>query len=223
MKIKTAVAILILNVVTQPAIAAEPYDLRGIKLGMSISEFKKLPHPDGNDSKVICTGDSKPEGIRQDYELSVYGDESKAGVIICNFYLLRPFPTRLIWLDAQLNVASINAYMKYKFLPDPLRGNELSLYAIIVRSNVAAWEKFWEGYTGKYGPPNHISDAPMQNKVGATFDNVVATWDNKISGITLRKRFERIDNSYIFYIHYRLSQEITRMIEKRDGKPSDKL
>jgi hypothetical protein len=212
--------------------ATEPYDLRGIKLGMLLSEFRKTPHPDGIRATVICQGDPEARSL---YTLSAYGDEATAGVIVCNFYEWGGMRYRILrevlpgstspptWEEAALNVATIGVYMEYKFIPDPTRADEPALYSIVVRSNVGYWYKFWEAYTAKYGKPTNVSEAPVQNKAGATFDNVEAVWDNGVSTITLIKRFERIDNTYVFYEHRRLASEIKRRVEQKEGKPSDKL
>ena len=203
--------------------AAEPFDLRGIKLGVTLSDFRKMPHPDGQQTKVICTGD--PDAKRR--VLFASDDEDAAGVRVCNHYEFKKlFASSSLppeWTETSLNVATINVFMTYKFVPDTKRGNEPALYSIIVRSNVTNWNKFWEGYNGKYGKPQSVSNASTQNRAGATFDNVTATWENDQSSITLIKRFSRIDNTYILYEHQRLAAEIKRRVQQKKGKPSDKL
>lgn len=39
-------------------INGEPYDFKGIELGMSKNAFRELPHPDGGTAKVVCTNDA---------------------------------------------------------------------------------------------------------------------------------------------------------------------
>jgi hypothetical protein len=182
-----------------------------------------MPHPDGKMSKVVCTNDPETKELLGP-QLSVYGDEQVAGVIQCGQYtVLRVSARASMWADVNLNVATVESYMTYKFVPDPMQSGELALYEIQIRSNVGNWDKFWDGYTTKYGKPKLVSNQPIQNGAGATFDNTIATWENDQSTITLTKRFSRVDNTYIFYEHLRLSGEVKRRVEQKNGRPSDNL
>jgi len=202
---------------------AEPYDLRGIRLGMSLTQFRAMPHPDGKKTKAICQGD--PEAGRM--FLYPSGPGADVGAIECNIYEFKSpsYSPNLSpsWHEAGLNVATIGVYMEYEFIPDPEKNGEYALYLMIVRSNVGNWETFWSAYNTKYGPPDSLSDASTQNRMGAIFNNVEAVWDNSESTITLVKRYLRVDNTYIFYGDSRLLEEIERLKLKKHGKPSDKL
>jgi len=207
--------------------AAEPYDLRGIRLGMSLNEFRAIPFPDAHETnyniKVICTND--PEA-RLMFDLWVSSDdESLAGVVYCNFFGFRTLYAGVPpeWEEERLNVATIGSYMMFKFVPSPDTLGDYNLYLITARTNVDNWDKYWRGYTGKYGPPKITSDEPIQNNAGATFDNITAIWDNGESTITLIKRFDRIDNTYAIYSHTKLSSLIDKLVEQQTGAPSDNL
>lgn len=206
--------------------AAEPYDLRGVKLGMTLTEFRALPHPDGKPAKVICAGDPETKPLLGP-RFYADGDEASGGAIECNYYEFRTsYASSVVpptWEEVVLNVATVDSFMRYKFVPDPAQNSEQALYTIIVRSNVGNWATFWSGYTSKYGKPLRISNEPTQNNMGATFDNTVAIWENDESIITLIKRFSRIDNTYIFYESKRLSNELKRKVEEKNGRPADKL
>lgn len=205
--------------------SSQAFSLRGIRLGLPLSEFRRLRHPDGVQAKVICTGDAE---VKDDFgllDLSVYGDEATAGIIKCNFYKpgTRGPYSPPSWQQVGLKVATVGVYMEYAFIRDPSLANEPALYKIVARSNVGYWEKVWRGFTGKYNKPTKISNAPTQNKAGTSFDNIDAYWINQVSGINLIKRFNRVDNTYIFYIHHRLASLFDRLVERVDGKPSDNL
>ena len=218
---------LLLPVVGSDAQAAEPYDLRGIRLGISISEFRKLKHPDDAQAKVICSNDADAKKLRYSTELGVYGSDRDAGVLRCNHFKFgKLFDSSSLppeWQEVNLNVATVGVYMTYKFVPDPQVQNVPMLYWIGVRSNVQYWSKFWEGYTTKYGKPHSIDNSSSQNRMGATFDNVRAVWNNNVSTIILLKRSSEIQRTDIVYTHTRLLAEVEKRERSKRGRPEDKL
>jgi hypothetical protein len=89
---------------------AEPYDFKGIKLGISIDQFRHTPFPDTlpdtdplsqldalknlpqdllkrGPVPVVCTGDSNSKDILENpIHLFLTGDDEAAGVTRCGFY-----------------------------------------------------------------------------------------------------------------------------------------
>ena len=200
-------------------VAAEPFDLRGSKLGMTLSEFRTLPHPDGKSDKVICEGDS--EYARASSVISdISEDEKIAGATICRHFARDKSGS---WRQARLNVATTDLPVEFRFIRDPMHSNEPALYKISVMTGTSDWDKLLEGYITKYGNPTRRSDSPIQNMAGATFDNIEAVWENEESTITLIKRDKRINEGRVSYVHKPLWEEIRRKVEEKQGRPSDKL
>ena len=168
-------AVLVSTIMAADASAAEPYDLRGIRLGLSISEFRKLKHPDRDGVRVICSTDPEVKNIRLGFgSPQAVDDEITLAVIVCGHFntgVLGPG-----WSPLPLNVATVSTGVEYKFVPDQTMQNVPMLYSIEASSNVQDWSKYWEGYTTKYGKPHRLNTDPTQNQRGATFDNVRAVW-----------------------------------------------
>ena len=63
---------------------AEPYDFKGIELGVSKSAFRALSHPDGETATVVCTGDQKRSS--RFFQVSVRGKYREAGLSECSWF-----------------------------------------------------------------------------------------------------------------------------------------
>jgi hypothetical protein len=193
-------------------------------LGITLEEFRRLPLPDGGDAKVICYNDPETRGAAF-LELFVGGVEGEAGVFGCGFYVLKsrlgPLKGPPKWYDAGLKVATVKVSAVYFFVPDRVAARRL--IRIEVRSKTESWDTFWEGFTGRYGEPKAVSRDPIQNKLGAVFDNTVAVWDNGESTIALAKRHIEIERLLIRLDHTGLQNLLRERIEQKRGRPKDNL
>lgn len=204
---------------------AEPYDLRGFKLGMTLDEFRAAPYPDEAKYEglhVLCSGDAGADRASGGWELNVYRPEKKVGVIRCNHFRTDRSISVPRVMEANMNVAGVGVYQTFEFAPAPGDG-ALRLFRISIRSNMQYWDQFWSGYTEKFGKPSNIKTEKVQNKMGAAFDKMTATWANKESSITLEQRTSKVDHMGITYLHHDIGAHVVRQIEAIEGKPSSKL
>ncbi|MGE5502250.1 MAG: hypothetical protein ACM33T_15180 [Solirubrobacterales bacterium] len=207
---------------------AAPYDLRGFRLGMTLDEFRAMPHPDAAkyaSVDVLCTGDPGADKVGGGSELLVYGAIAKVGVVRCNHFrphMIQSLAQQGSRDELPLDVAGIGVFQVYEFIPHPTDGT-LRLFRISIRSNMRYWDQFWDAYTGKFGKPSKLKNDKVQNKLGGVFEKVTATWANKESSITLEQRTTAIDHMGITYLHNDLGLHFLRQVEAIEGKPSSKL
>lgn len=208
------------------AAQAEPYDLRGFKLGMTLDEFRAMPYPDPGKYRNVSVRCSSDAGFDRNGGMSiqVYGPEAKVGVIRCNFF--RPSIVDTLankgWVDeTNLDVANVGVYQSFDFFRDA-QGMP-RLFRISIRSNMQHRDQFLSAYTEKLGKPSRVVNDKVQNRMGASFDKITATWANKESSIALEQRTGKVDIMGITYLHHDLARAVTKQIEAVEGKPSSKL
>lgn len=223
MRLMSWLAALTATLVAAAPAHAEPYDLRGFRLGMSLEEFRASPFPDPDMYEglhVLCTGD---EGAKDRLELKVFDAVAQAGIIRCNhFKTYRGSGTYTRVEEATLNVAGVQVFQIYEFVPDPKSGQH-RLFRIAIRSNTQFWDQFWQAYTSKFGKPTRLDKGKVQNKLGGTFEKVTAMWANKESSITLEQRTTAVDLMAITYLHNALGANVVKQMDAVEGKPSSKL
>lgn len=209
---------------SQPA-ASKLYDFKGVPLGITLAEFRALPHPDGGDARVLCTGEKVP--ITSTYssepvDVMLFDEVEKAlGVTKCIW--VAQGGDR--WLEGQikgLNLAgsmyAANQY-SFSFMPDPV-DRLPRLYRFQGVSNRNAADDVIEALTQKWGAPKLVKDK-VQNKMGASFDQLTALWDNPAASILVQDRWTKIDNMVIIFSDKRLT-DIYDAAEKakKQGTPN---
>lgn len=224
---KRAILVAIAALLFAVGAQAEPYDLRGFKLGMSLDEFRAMPYPDPGKYRSTSIRCSSDPGAGQNggSSLQLYGTEAKIGITRCNYF--RPSIIESLaqkgWVDeANLDVANVGVYQSFDFFPDSADGVP-RLYRILIRSNMDYWDQFYGAYMEKFGKPSRVTNSKVQNQAGGTFNKVTATWDNKDSSITLEQRTGKVNLMGITYLHHALGAQVVRQVEAIEGKPSSKL
>lgn len=207
--------------VNERAAAQEPYDLRGIQLGMTLEALRALPYPDPGEYpvKLICGEDPEVQENFEDFQdVWPLSDDKASGIQLCRYYVFAH-----IWREEELDVATIGSEVIFQVVREAPDSSVFRLYSITVVTDIENWNTLYEGYLGKYGDPTQRSDEPIQNNTGATFDNTELVWDNGVSTLTLVKRFDRIDATYVFYEHTALSAQVKANRESVTGAPEDNL
>jgi hypothetical protein len=205
---------------------AEPFDLRGIKLGMTLKEFKAMDYPDlgkFNGLKLFCSGDSIPSNIYGAYRVDVDASSAKAGLIRCMHFAPQSLGSLTSTEEATLSVAGVETFTTFDFAPNEEDPTVRGLLRINVDSNMMYWDQFWAAYTKKYGEPNEIDNGTVQNSYGATYSKIVASWKNDESSITLEQRNGNLKTMKIIYLYDPLARTYLKRLEKMTDGASDQL
>lgn len=197
----------------------EPFDFKGVKLGISIDEFRKLPHPDADDkdahyaakgSAAICTGEKV--SISANYtieptEVMLYDRaEQAAGVVKC-VWVNKSNDRMAKGKTAALSLAD-SGYAVYdysfSFIPDPKDG-VLRFYRFVGETNRNAFSAVISALSRKFGRPIMTQDE-VQNGFGNKFARTQASWKNDNSGILVVDRFQKLNDMVIMVSDKRLSE-----------------
>ena len=224
--IKLVIFLAILLTLQHTQALAEPFDLRGFRLGMTLAEFRSTPYPDPGKYKgvhVKCSDDRESKRSKVPLTLKPYGIEAKVGLVRCNHYHDHK-TLELPWVEeATLNVAGVQVYMTFDFYRDPKAPSILRLFRINIKSNMQHWGRLWSAYNTKFGQPTDIVKSVVQNSYGTSFNKIVAFWVRDGSSIMLESHDVKIYLIRIVYMFDTVADYFFKQIERITGKPTDKL
>jgi len=227
----TRIAAALLGMVSVFANATEPFDFKGARLGMPLAAFKQTLFPDrgiGSEdalSNPKCTDDAERD-LGLVGHLSISASDKALGVTECRWF--RPLRSASAyvaprWEPAFLNVAGYTTpAVRYRFIKTPDSTAPL-LYEISIQMPSAVFGAANSGLTERFGEPSSTETREVKNRLGNTFTNAIATWDNGSSSIRLEERYTRVDEMGLIYRHTALYGRYTAERRKLEGTPGGRL
>lgn len=195
------------------------YDFKGIRLGITLEEFRSLKHPDDKQSKIVCTGDENSSNI---YDLKVYEKTEQAlGAIKCKW---NGYSNNLAYdaMNGSLSAANTGyAFYNYTFLfIKNDKNNKLELYKFKGTTNNNAIIGIINALSLKWGTPT-INNSIVQNGFGASFDKQTAIWNNGKSIINIEGRNPDIKSMTVEFIDSELQNlYLDKFKELNPNKPN---
>lgn len=177
----------------------EPFAFRGYKLGITIDEFRRAPHPDKAQSwmaktspKVLCTGESIPKGRYEPFGLYLPESRKKAGVVRCTHV---DWNTTLQEFNVTIGGYGQSAFQFFRNSPsEPYR-----LFSIVIRLPEKMFKEVADAYLDKLGKPEMDKVSEIQNRFGAKFENRNLIWSNAVSDLYLEQRSGQIDSTVVVF------------------------
>lgn len=201
-----------------PCDAAEPYAMRGLRLGSTKAEFKAFPIP--NDSGALntqawCSDDILPKEI----SISSSSEERADGIVNCMWFSKSPYlkysgPDQH-WVD----LGTGKGPPIFKFVSD---GNDLRLFEISFYANTEYYSGIYDALISNYGKPEE-KDEPFQTKAGATFVSKTSIWRNDISSISLTFRCRHTERYCLTYTHVSLAEIVRAKDRARKAEAASKI
>jgi hypothetical protein len=87
------------------------------------------------------------------------------------------------------------------------------LYLITSTSETPVFNKLLQAYTVVMGTPT-VSTRLLQNSYGATFENIIAVWENTVSALHLEKHYMGLDTLGIVLTLKPLNEIVIKRIER---------
>jgi hypothetical protein len=208
------IACLIYAISTSSSVA-RPYDLRGFNLGIPLDQFRGMRHPDGkNSAKIFCEDNT----IRSDTRLdrpTIINLDSSYGVILCQFYQPKKIGPVSTWDEAEFRITNFDTEVEFKFIDGDDEAYRLYHISFSFYSN--RWDLLKDAYLSKFGKPTRVETAPVQNRMGAVFDNEKLIWENADSIIILEKRSGVVDKGSVIYAEkHLLNRYLGRTAQRKE-------
>jgi hypothetical protein len=207
--------------VAPPPTSREPYDFKGIKLGIYVDELRRTQYPDmqyleakeRKDIHVRCTVVTD-DIAKREFALEPLPQEKEVGVSKCGFYGyvqdFKEIPDER-WFQIGQYGAESNAFY---FIRDPGDGVN-KLYKILLFTTPRALGEVVDALQEKFGPPTSVKDDTVQNRMGATFPQKTYFWSNATSSIMVQSPSGELDNMTILYSLTDLQEHVNKLIEAK--------
>lgn len=198
-----------------------PIDFKGIQLGITLDQFRALPHPDGRAATPDCTGDLN-EGRNSRYGrpsdnpdvLVSDATEQSLDVRYCVFRSTQPLyrggPTGTLGLTVG-NSGTIR-YV-FKFVPDET--GTPRLFEIDVIAPPDALANIRQPLSERFGQPV-VTASTVQNLLGATFERQTLVWQREGTSLTIQSPSDRVHQMRLSYVHDALSARVTATRARED-------
>lgn len=180
----------------------EPYDMRGIQLGITLAELRAAQLP------------SEPGKTDLDIECNTEELQRQA----C--YLTSKSATTGYSSRHETTLGDARGKVFFNFIRDSnkqLRLNEISFTADMDQLD-GVLDPMFE----KYGSPD-VSEQAVENGYGATFDQYQVHWSNQVSSIELVTRCGKVHRFCIFYTHKALADFHEAYLTRTQGTAEDRL
>jgi hypothetical protein len=201
---------------TKPLTSQQSYDFKGIPLGISIDEFRRIKYPDANDSQkidIICPGDKVGGYVgnqdKVDLSITPTEDEKAVGVVECAFFWGYEVQT--------LNVTGAHGkldWTRFLFARAPV-DETVRLYRITFEADAQLTSFIVEALTDKFGQPSDVQRGLVQNAFGAKFAHVQYMWSDGTSSITVESPSFTTEKMTAVYSFDRLMAHVRSAIEAK--------
>lgn len=191
----------------------EPYGFRGISLGTSLADLRRMQFPEAPGAHILCSHDAEAAEIRPTAEYGAPEAEAREGVVVCGAYTFgkvlgaasKILPSE--WISSRLNVGAIAASPFFWFVPQDKGDVEETgrLYRIAIRSNAAYWVETRAVFIRRYGPATSIETTMISQQGRRDLPGEILTWTNAESTIRLAQRDQVATRMTITYEHISLT------------------
>lgn len=212
-----------------PAGPQEPFDFRGVKLGITASQFKLLPIP--QDAKLAQLP-SFP-GLRQKTflthaecsndpgsVLTLLLPEKKLGVVECGWVVTETgYSETRYKSDLRVGDYLVSGYL-FRFIAKQGE-SEPRLFDIRIWLKSEAYQSVSQMLAQKFGMPSKVENFVVKTRVGASFDSATSEWISQTSRVILEQYSGDINTSALRYSldDHQAFYERQRSAQKLNGGP----
>lgn len=189
---------------TAAPVAAEPYRVEGMRLGMTLPELRRSPAL-GAGNRLICNIDKEADDLRPQPDYLPLRSEHSPSAPICGLYRygLRTERASSLppeWYPTRMRMGSIDVFPGFQFVASEDSDKTPRLALITLRTNASLWDNVVAMLSARFGRP--ATRARPGPTAGAAYaDNEVVTWDNGDSLIKAVKRSDRFQRTTITFEH----------------------
>ena len=206
------------------AIAAEPFSLRGIGLGILLADYQIFPVPDRDRTPGVspaCSNEDAAVPLSEAAKNLIAPSETevKAGIIRCA-YLHQENGTLV---PAPLLLAGAATEASFVFVPD--RQGAMRLAGVRAECDSANYERIKAALIKRYRAPQTIVRGFAYDSGGAKLQDELAHWNNGVSQIVLDQRLEHenVQHMAVEYRHDALIDEAEKRLKAAGGSEADLL
>lgn len=137
--------------------------------------------------------------VKKDFPTKIY--KSTSGGLLCENFKL-----------GEINIKKLSLEFD----------KESKLEKVVMMIDPDVFEPLFEVFKKKYGEPAKVNESEIQNRMGATFNQVVAMWIDEARAIQLNKYAGQIDRGGAVFLPWK-PEEVKDQKEKETQKAADFL
>ena len=201
---------------------SKAYSRRNYQLGITLEQFRAETFPDKKlfpGAYPVCSNEAKAAEMKY-AEVYVFRNLNVDGLIICHHYFMSPIFNRVE--SADLLIADWGGNTDFYFV-NPEGTTDYILYEIITTSKQPIFDELLDAYKVAMGKNPLISTPLIQNRMGATFENIIAQWENEVSTLRLEKYYSDLRTLGITYTLKSLKESGEKRIRKISEERAKKL
>jgi hypothetical protein len=217
---KTSILLLIAFAATSVVAQTPRPDLKGDAMGMTLSEFTAKHHREVGGRIAPPTSLTMPgmfpELIR----------DLAPGIVAAtlNFPFEEKYDRLLQKSTPVATIATVPARIDYFFMRSRTNAkDDPRLYHIWVQFEVSGYSTVGDALIEKYGEPKTVEKSALQNRMGATFENVVSTWEFEHDSIVLTKFNGDVETSLLEFRDKARIVEFAERLKESSKKKADDL
>jgi len=196
---------------------------RSYQLGITISQFKTIRHPDANvwpNPFPVFSNEARATNNTRLHDAMIYGDWAKAGVIKCHYFYNDKYTAG--YSGVGLMLGDIGSVTNFYFLPEN-EGKEPVLFFIESGGPTEEFGQTVKLYRQAMGEPTRIYSEPVQNKLGATFTNEIIIYQNDVSMIRISRFGDTLRVLKVEYILLPVMEQLSQRLGSLDQEKSRNL
>jgi hypothetical protein len=192
---------------------AHPYNLRNIPLGISLTQFRKMPHPDadaqGAKPQVLCSGDPGGSDIEG---LALTPTLLQADTTKCGYYVKTPVVGGEQYVSAPMTFfgeAISPLFMFYR----PEGAADYALAQITFGLSNRRGNETIALFYRAYGGPASLDVTTVPTTFGSEMSNIRYIWKNDLSSIQLDSLSFVLDQMSVVFAESRLWGDLSDRME----------
>jgi len=194
----------------------KPFSMRGVELGITLEAFKAsaIPTDQGEtQTQTWCSDQKLPSGI-----MLIQSVMNTGGGISCEWFSKNP-ASMLGVSNHWVSIGEGGGIPSFQFVESD---GEWRLARISFYANAMYAAPIDDALTRGYGAGKSLVE-PFQTRAGATYDNLIHSWDNGLSTITLKHHCLQLDRYCLTYQHTALAKILDAADDQRRTDAAGKI
>jgi hypothetical protein len=189
--------------------AQEAFRFRGIPLGITLADFRKMTYPDRDqhpDVRLICRGDRNESSIHQLEERDT-SNLTRVGAIECRYYKPSIAGGLTGWAPYFAGIGNYGT--SFLFTPiDAKLSEKAQLFMIRISPNSRHFGELRQTLVAGFGAPADELKSVFETRAGGKFENIKLIWRNSVSTLSLERFVDTLNGSEVIYFHNDLMQKM---------------
>lgn len=204
----------------KPPATARPYAMRGVELGITLDEFRRIPvindTPERlSEPQVRCSNESM-SGVLWSRKPA---EDIALGVLSCGWFTRFRKDYGELLLDHHIDLAAGKGPPVFQFVE---QNGTSRLFRIRFFAHTSFGEGIVDALSRNFGAPVQTTE-PFQVMTGPVYTATTSVWDNGVSTITFTTPCQQLNRYCLSYEHGELKKLYDALVDRRSAAAASKI